>query len=92
MILGAYLLGNMTALIVKSSKTERFRDEMTNITRCMDRTNLSNEIRKQIKSHLKLQYECSRTKSSFIDEIPEAVKAKVIYLIDHLDQTEKFEK
>ncbi|KAH0453910.1 hypothetical protein IEQ34_018234 [Dendrobium chrysotoxum] len=77
MILGAYLIGNMTALIVKGSKTERFRDEMTNITRYMDRTNLSNEIRNQIKSHLRLQYECSRTKSGFIDGIPEAVKAKL---------------
>ena len=27
MILGAYLIGNMTALIVKGSRTERFRDK-----------------------------------------------------------------
>lgn len=40
MILGAYLIGNMTALIVKGSKTEKFRDKMTDLIKYMNRTNL----------------------------------------------------
>jgi hyperpolarization activated cyclic nucleotide-gated potassium channel 4 len=54
MLLGAYLIGNMTALIVKGSRTERFRDKMTELTRYMNRNKLGSDIRSQVKAHLAL--------------------------------------
>ncbi|PKA57201.1 Potassium channel KOR2 [Apostasia shenzhenica] len=77
MILGAYLIGNMTALIVKGSKTERFRDKMTDLIKYMNRNKLGKEIRNQIKSHLRLQYESSYTRASILEDIPVAVKVKI---------------
>lgn len=77
MILGAYLIGNMTALIVKGSKTERFRDKMTDLIKYMNRNKLDKDIRNQITSHLRLQYESSYTRASILEDIPIAVKAKV---------------
>ncbi|KAL0917684.1 hypothetical protein M5K25_012764 [Dendrobium thyrsiflorum] len=77
MILGAYLIGNMTALIVKGSKTERFRDRMTDLIKYMNRNKLDKDIRNQIKSHLRLQYESSYTRASILEDIPIAVKAKI---------------
>ncbi|KAK1310313.1 Potassium channel KOR2 [Acorus calamus] len=76
MVLGAYLIRNMTVLIVKGSKTERFRDRMTDLIKHMNRNRLDKDIRSQIKSHLRLQYESSYTKSSIIDDIPVAVRSK----------------
>ncbi|CAN6241616.1 unnamed protein product, partial [Urochloa humidicola] len=44
-LLSAYLIGNMTALIVKGSKTERFRDKMADLIRYMNRNKLGADIR-----------------------------------------------
>ena len=81
MIIGAYLIGNMTALIVKGSKTERFRDKMTDIIKFMNRNKLNKDIRSQIKDHLSLQYENTCTKASVLDDIPIALRSKVILLL-----------
>lgn len=78
MILGAYLIGNMTALIVKGSKTERFRDKMTDLIKYMNRNKLGKEIRSQIKNHLLLHYESSDTKYSVVEDIPVAIRSKVV--------------
>lgn len=77
MILGAYLLGNMTALIVKGSKTEKFRDKMKDLIKYMNRNRLGRDIRDQIKSHVRLQYESSQTDASVIQELPASIRAKV---------------
>lgn len=77
MILGAYLIGNMTALIVKGSKTERFRDKMTDLIKYMNRNKLGKEIRNQIKGHVRLQYESSYTEASVLQDIPISIRAKV---------------
>ncbi|XP_020111469.1 potassium channel KOR2-like [Ananas comosus] len=77
MILGAYLIGNMTALIVKGSKTERFRDKMTDLIKYMNRNKLGKEIRSQIKNHLLLHYESSDTKYSVVEDIPVAIRSKI---------------
>ncbi|XP_038989894.1 LOW QUALITY PROTEIN: potassium channel KOR2-like [Phoenix dactylifera] len=77
MILGAYLIGNMTALIVKGSKTERFRDKMTDLIKYMNRNKLGRDIRSQIKAHLRLQYESSYTKATILEDIPVAVRSKI---------------
>lgn len=77
MILGAYLIGNMTALIVKGSKTERFRDRMTDLMKYMNRNRLGRDIRNQIKGHVRLQYESSYTEASVLQDIPISIRAKV---------------
>lgn len=81
MIIGAYLIGNVTALIVKGSKTERFRDKMTDIIKYMNRNKLHKDIRSQIKDHLSLQYENTYTKASVLDDIPIALRSQVILLL-----------
>ncbi|TYG79558.1 hypothetical protein ES288_D02G148000v1 [Gossypium darwinii] len=77
MILGAYLLGNMAALIVKGSKTERFRDKMADLIKYMNRNNLDKQISKEIKGHLRLQYDCSYTEASALQDIPASIRTKV---------------
>ncbi|KAL3525038.1 hypothetical protein ACH5RR_013410 [Cinchona calisaya] len=77
MILGAYLIGNMTALIVKGSKTERYRDRMTDLMKYMNRNRLGKDIRNQIKGHLRLQYESSYTDAAIIQDIPISIRAKI---------------
>ncbi|KAM7515882.1 hypothetical protein LguiA_005465 [Lonicera macranthoides] len=77
MILGAYLIGNMTALIVKGSKTERYRDKMADVIKYMNRNRLGRDIRNQIKGHLRLQYESSYTDSAVLRDIPISIRAKI---------------
>ncbi|KAM1601417.1 hypothetical protein ACFXTN_023741 [Malus domestica] len=77
MVLGAYLIGNMTALIVKGSKTEKFRDKMTDIMKYMNRNRLGRDIRNQIKGHLRLQYESTYTEAAVLREIPASIRAKI---------------
>ncbi|KAF3552590.1 hypothetical protein DY000_02003544 [Brassica cretica] len=77
MILGAYLIGNMTALIVKGSKTERFRDKMADIMKYMNRNKLSRNIRGQITGHLRLQYQSSYTEAAVLQDIPVSIRAKI---------------
>ncbi|XP_027331706.1 potassium channel SKOR-like [Abrus precatorius] len=77
MVLGAYLIGNMTALIVKGSKTEKYRDKMTDLMKYMNRNRLGRDIRDQIKGHVRLQYESSYTEAAVIQDIPISIRAKI---------------
>ncbi|XP_020599433.1 potassium channel KOR1-like [Phalaenopsis equestris] len=77
MILGAYLIGNMTALIVKGSKTERFRDKMKELIKFMNRNKLENDIRDQIKGHVRLQYERTYAEATVLEDIPVSIRAKI---------------
>ncbi|KAK8494265.1 hypothetical protein V6N13_138578 [Hibiscus sabdariffa] len=77
MILGAYLIGNMTALIVKGSKTEKFRDKMADVIKYMNRNRLDRDLRNQIKGHLRLQYESRYTEASVLQDIPISIRAKI---------------
>ncbi|PIN02570.1 hypothetical protein CDL12_24913 [Handroanthus impetiginosus] len=77
MILGAYLLGNMTALIVKGSKTERYRDKMAELIKYMNRNKLGKNISKQVKGHVRLQYESSHTDVAALQDLPLAIRAKI---------------
>ncbi|KAG9129206.1 hypothetical protein Leryth_006406 [Lithospermum erythrorhizon] len=77
MILGAYLIGNMTALIVKGGKTERYRDKMTDLMKYMNRNRLGKDVRNQIKGHLRLQYESSYTDAAVLRDIPISIRAKI---------------
>lgn len=77
MVLGAYLIGNMTALIVKGSKTEKFRDKMADVIKYMNRNKLDRGLRNQIKGHLRLQYESTYTEATVLQDIPISIRAKV---------------
>lgn len=77
MILGAYLLGNMTALIVKGSKTEKFRDKMTDLIKYVNRNNLGKSVSNDIKGHLRLQYDRSYTEADLLQDIPSSIRSKV---------------
>ena len=77
MILGAYLIGNMTALIVKGSNTEKFRDKMTALIKYMNRNRLGRDIRLQLKNHLQLQYECQFVEDGVVQDLPFSIRAKV---------------
>ncbi|KAG8662537.1 hypothetical protein MANES_01G120800v8 [Manihot esculenta] len=77
MVLGAYLIGNMTALIVKGSKTEKFRDKMKDLINYMNKNRLGKDIRNQIKGHFRLQYESSYTEASVLQDIPISIRAKI---------------
>lgn len=77
MILGAYLLGNMTALIVKGSKTEKFRDKMTDLIKYMNRHNLGNSIGNEIKHRLRLLYHHHCNESAVLQDIPASIRTKV---------------
>lgn len=78
MILGAYLLGNMTALIVKGSRTERFRDKMTDLLRYMNKNNLGKQIINEVKGHLQLQYSHKYTEATVLQDIPNSIRTKVL--------------
>ncbi|MFQ6638916.1 hypothetical protein Gotur_015786 [Gossypium turneri] len=77
MVLGAYLIGNMTALIVKGSKTEKFRDKMADVIKYMNRNKLERDLRNQIKGHLRLQYESTYTEAAVLQDIPISIRAKI---------------
>lgn len=77
MILGAYLLGNMTALIVKGSKTEKFRDRMAELISYMNRNKLGRQISNEIKHHVRSQHETSYTEAAFLQDIPVSIRAKI---------------
>lgn len=79
MILGAYLLGNMAALIVKGSKTEKFRDKMSDLLDYMNRKKLGKQIFNEIKGHVQSQYENSFTESAVLQDIPISFRAKVYF-------------
>ncbi|KAF7813477.1 potassium channel SKOR-like [Senna tora] len=73
----AYLLPKFVALIVKGSKTERFRDKMTDIIKYMNKNNLDKQISKAIKGHLRLQYDRSYTEAAVLQDIPASIRTKI---------------
>ncbi|XP_010069439.2 potassium channel SKOR isoform X1 [Eucalyptus grandis] len=77
MILGAYLLGNMTALIVKGSKTEKYRDKMSELIRYMNRNNLGKQISNEVKNHLRIQYSHQDTEVTALQDIPNSIRTKI---------------
>ena len=79
MLLGAYLVGNMTALIVKGSKTERLRDKLKDLTQYMLRNKLGTEngIHDEIKRHMLMEYESSNIKAVVLQDIPISLRRKV---------------
>lgn len=81
MVLGAYLIGNITALIVKGSNTERFRDKMNDLASFMNRKKLRGDIRSQITHHVRLQYDSKFTNTVMLQDIPASIRAKIAQLL-----------
>ncbi|CAM6105245.1 unnamed protein product [Calypogeia fissa] len=82
MILGAYLLGNMTALIVKGSATEKFRDKMSSLMNYMNKHHIPQNIRHQMKSHVLLQFESgSMTEEDVIGDLPSTIRSQVAHAL-----------
>ncbi|XP_062118093.1 potassium channel SKOR-like isoform X2 [Humulus lupulus] len=77
MILGAYLLGNIAALVVKGSNTEKFRDKMADLIKYMNRNKLDKHTSKKIKDHLRLQFDRSYTEASGLQDIPISIRHKI---------------
>ncbi|VVB09090.1 unnamed protein product [Arabis nemorensis] len=77
MVLGAYLIGNITALIVKGSNTERFRDKMNDLISFMNRKKLGRRIRSEITGHVRLQYDSNYTDTIMLQDIPASIRAKI---------------
>ncbi|XP_070030382.1 potassium channel SKOR-like isoform X2 [Nicotiana sylvestris] len=65
------------ALIVKGSKTVRYRDKMTDLMNYMNRNRLGRDIRTQIKDHLRLQYESAYTDAAVLQDLPISIRAKI---------------
>ena len=82
MTLSAYLLGNMTALIVKGSKTERFRDKMAELIKYTNKNKLDKQIFKDIKDHLYLQYNRSYRETTVLRDIPASIRTKVFLTLN----------
>nr|CAC17380.1 guard cell outward rectifying K+ channel [Arabidopsis thaliana] len=81
MVLGAYLIGNVTALIVKGSNTERFRDKMNDLISFMNRKKLGRDLRSQITGHVRLQYDSHYTDTVMLQDIPASIRAKIAQLL-----------
>ncbi|CAN6906269.1 unnamed protein product [Brassica oleracea] len=81
MVLGAYLIGNITALIVKGSNTERFRDKMNDLASFMNRKKLRGDIRSQITHHVRSQYDSKFTNTVMLQDIPASIRAKIAQLL-----------
>ncbi|XP_024014683.1 potassium channel GORK isoform X2 [Eutrema salsugineum] len=81
MVLGAYLIGNITALIVKGSNTERFRDKMNDLISFMNRKKLGRDLRGQITRHVRLQYDSNYTDTVMLQDIPASIRAKIAQLL-----------
>ncbi|KAL4577955.1 hypothetical protein LXL04_014070 [Taraxacum kok-saghyz] len=77
MVLGAYLVGNITALVVKGSKREIYRERIVNLLKYMDRNRLGREIRDDIKYHLQLPYDHTHTDSAALKDLPSSIRAMI---------------
>ncbi|XP_054785512.1 potassium channel SKOR-like isoform X2 [Prosopis cineraria] len=78
MILAAYLFGNMTALVVKGSRTEKFRDKMSELIKYMNKRKLDKQITKEIGGHLRLQYDRRDTEAAIDEDVPVSIRTKAI--------------
>ncbi|PWA41543.1 Ankyrin repeat-containing protein [Artemisia annua] len=78
MVLAAYLVGNITALVVRGSKTEIYRERIKNLLKYMDKNKLGKDIRYQIKDQLRSPYDSSHTDSAILQDLPSSLRATVI--------------
>ncbi|PWA51285.1 Ankyrin repeat-containing protein [Artemisia annua] len=77
MVLSAYLVGNITALVVKGSKTVIYRERIKSLLKYMDKNKHGKDIRYQIKDQLMLPYDSSHTDSVVFQDLPRSLHAMV---------------
>lgn len=77
MVLGAYLVGNITALVVKGSKRELYRERIKSLLKYMDRNKLGREIRDDIKYHLQLPHDHIHTDSTAFSDLPSSIRTMI---------------
>ncbi|PWA51284.1 potassium channel, voltage-dependent, EAG/ELK/ERG, Ankyrin repeat-containing domain protein [Artemisia annua] len=77
MVLAAYLVGNITALVVKGSKTVIYRERIKSLLKYTDQNKHGKDIRYQIKDQLMLPYDSSHTDSAVFQDLPSSLHAMV---------------
>ena len=77
MVLAAYLAGNITALVVKGSKTVIYRERIKSLLKYMDKNKHGKDIRYQIKDQLMSPYDSSHTDSAVFQDLPSSLHAMV---------------
>ena len=76
MVLGAYLVGSITALVVKGSKTEIYREKIKNLLKHMDKK-VDRDVQNKIKYQLQLPYDSSPTDSPIFQDLPSSIRTMV---------------
>nr|XP_043634848.1 potassium channel SKOR-like [Erigeron canadensis] len=77
MVLGAYLVGSITALVVKGSKTEIYRDRIKSLLKYMDKKRVGKDIHYHIKEQLLLPYDRSHSDPAVFQDLPTSVRATI---------------
>ncbi|CAI5535636.1 unnamed protein product [Closterium sp. Naga37s-1] len=77
LVLSAYLVGNITAMVVKGSNTTRYREKMSALIKYMNRNHLPHSLRQQMRQHVRLQFETEQVEGEVMEEFPLSIRHKV---------------
>ncbi|CAI7805390.1 unnamed protein product, partial [Closterium sp. NIES-54] len=77
LVLSAYLVGNITAMVVKGSNTTRYREKMSALIKYMNRNHLPHSLRQQMRQHVRLQFETEQVEDEVMEEFPLSIRHKV---------------
>eukprot|EP00850_Spirogloea_muscicola_P001493 SM000005S17290 [mRNA] locus=s5:1189145:1195739:- [translate_table: standard] len=79
LLLTAYLIGNMTSLIVGvTARTKRFRDSVESVNDFMARSRLPPRLRHQVVAHLRLRFSTeSMQQQEAMTEFPKTLRSRV---------------
>ncbi|GJP49051.1 hypothetical protein CLOM_g8318 [Closterium sp. NIES-68] len=77
LVLSAYLVGNITAMVVKGSNTTRYREKMSALIKYMNRNHLPHALRQQMRQHVRLQFETEQVEDEVMEEFPLSIRHKV---------------
>ncbi|URE30940.1 hypothetical protein MUK42_16980 [Musa troglodytarum] len=75
----AYLIGNMTNLVVQgTSRTKKFRDTIRNASEFASRNKLPKYIEEQMLSHICLRFKTEELKQQeILDDLPKAIRSSI---------------
>ncbi|RRT79038.1 hypothetical protein B296_00018955 [Ensete ventricosum] len=75
----AYLIGNMTNLVVQgTSRTKKFRDTIQNASEFASRNKLPKYIEEQMLSHICLRFKTEELKQQeILDDLPKAIRSSI---------------
>ncbi|CAD5165552.1 unnamed protein product [Musa acuminata subsp. malaccensis] len=75
----AYLIGNMTNLVVQgTSRTKKFRDTIQNASEFASRNKLPKYIEEQMLSHICLRFKTQELKQQeILDDLPKAIRSSI---------------